>query len=348
MTDLDALDRALLDRLQVGFPLVPRPFAALGQELGLAESEVLARTRRIKGAGIIRQIGAILDTRRLGYQSTLVAFHTSAGLLEEVAARVSAHPGVSHNYARSHHYNLWFTLAVPPGRELVTEIEGLARQTGVEDWLNLPALRVFKIQTRFRLGEDHAPQTGDCFGPNRGPGYDGGQQARDAGTWAGSQPRSLVPDDIPFVRALQQDLPLVPRPFAQTARQFGLSEEALLARARVLEAAGIMRRFSAVLRHRQVGYTANGMACWIVPEARIEVVGQRAAQHPRVSHCYQRPAYPPRWPYNLFTMIHGQTRDRVEEVVGRIAQETGLDQTQVLYSTREFKKERVRYFEEET
>jgi DNA-binding Lrp family transcriptional regulator len=153
--------------------------------------------------------------------------------------------------------------------------------------------------------------------------------------------------DIPFIRALQQDLPLVPRPFARTAAQFGLSEEALLDAARELQAAGIMRRFSAVLRHRRVGYTANGMACWVVPEERIEAVGQQAARYPQVSHCYQRPAHPPRWPYTLFTMIHGQTQDDVEEVVGQIARETGLDQYQVLYSTREFKKERVRYFEEE-
>ncbi|NIV29388.1 MAG: hypothetical protein GWN58_07735 [Anaerolineae bacterium] len=109
-----------------------------------------------------------------------------------------------------------------------------------------------------------------------------------------------------------------------------------------------MRRFSAVLRHRRVGYKANGMACWVVPESRLETVGQLAAQYPQVSHCYHRPACPPRWPYTLFTMIHGQTKTDVEAVVSRIAQETGLEDYEVLYSTREFKKERVRYFEEET
>ena len=153
--------------------------------------------------------------------------------------------------------------------------------------------------------------------------------------------------NISFIRALQQDLPLVPRPFACNAAQFGLDEEALLETAHKLQAAGIMRRFSAVLRHRRVGYTANGMACWAVPKDCIEAVGQQAAGYPQVSHCYQRPAYPPRWSYNLFTMIHGRTKHDVEEVVGQIARETGLDQYQVLYSTREFKKERVRYFEEE-
>jgi DNA-binding Lrp family transcriptional regulator len=328
VTDLDAMDRALLERMQAGVPLAPRPFATLGEGLGLMEEESLARVRRLKEAGVIRQIGAIFDTRHLGYQSTLVAFHAPDGVLEEAAAQVSAHPGVSHNYARPHHYNLWFTLAVPPGRDVEDEVGRLARQTGVDDWLNLPALRVFKIQTHFALDKER--QGADTRG-RREP-----------------QGRDFSPADIPYVRALQGDLPLVPRPFAQMAGHSGLSEEALMDRARELEAAGIMRRFSAVLRHRRVGYTANGMACWVAPEARMEEVGRVAAGFSPVSHCYQRPAYPPRWPYNLFTMIHGHTRDEVEAVVAQIAREAGLEQYEVLYSTREFKKERVRYFEEET
>ena len=118
MTELNGVDRALLEQLQAEFPLVPQPFVTLGQSLDLSEDQVLARVRRLKDGGIIRQIGAIFDTRRLGYQSTLVAFHAEDDSVEKVAARISAHPGVSHNYARPHHYNLWFTLAVQPGHEV--------------------------------------------------------------------------------------------------------------------------------------------------------------------------------------------------------------------------------------
>jgi DNA-binding Lrp family transcriptional regulator len=330
VTELDAVDRALLERMQAAFPLVPRPFAVLGEGLGLNESDVLARVRRLKKGNIIRQIGAIFDTRRLGYQSTLVAFHVRDGALEDTAAPVNAHPGVSHNYARPHHYNLWFTLAVPPGQDVEDGIARLAKATGVDDWLNLPALRVFKIRTHFKLDEDHR------------------RQSEDTQDRTEPQRRDLTSADVPFVRALQQDLPIVLQPFAETAGRLGLSEEELLEKARELRAAGIMRRFSAVLRHRRVGYAANGMACWVVPESRIEEVGQLAATYPQVSHCYERPAYPPRWPYTLFTMIHGQTKDRVETVVAQISQDTGIEAYEVLYSTREFKKERVRYFEEET
>lgn len=328
MTQLDAVDRALLEPLQADFPLTPRPFAALGRSLGLEEAEVLVRVRRLKESNVIRQISAIFDTRRLGYQSTLVAFHVSDAALEDVAAQVSAHPGVSHNYARPHHYNLWFTLAVPPDQEVAAEIDRLVRRTGVDDWLNLPALRVFKIKTHFKLKGDSAPQPVEQ--PDRPTG----------------QTRAFTSADVPFVRALQRDLPVTTRPFSGVATELGLSEERLLDKARELEAAGIMRRFAAVLRHRRVGYTANGMACWVVPEAEIEEAGLRAAKFPQVSHCYQRPSSPPRWPYTLFTMIHGQSEEEVEGVAAAIADRTGLEDYVILYSTKEYKKERVKYFME--
>ncbi|HSR30114.1 MAG TPA: Lrp/AsnC family transcriptional regulator [Anaerolineae bacterium] len=329
MIDLDALDQALLEQMQSRFPLEARPFAVLGEAVGLDEANVLLRTRRLKEANVIRQIGAIFDTRRLGYQSTLVAFHVEDGSLEDAAAVVSAHPGVSHNYARPHYYNLWFTLAVPPGQTVQEEIRRLAEQADVGEWLDLPALRVFKIRTHFRLGVGETRQAEAVQGADRSEG------------------RELTPGDIPAIRALQQDLSLVPRPFAEAAEGLGLSEAALLDKAQDLKAAGIMRRFGAVLRHRRVGYTANGMACWVVPERRIEEMGRFAAGYAEVSHCYHRPAYPPRWPYTLFTMIHGQTMDEVESIVAQIALKTGIQQKEVLYSTREFKKERIRYFKEE-
>jgi DNA-binding Lrp family transcriptional regulator len=337
MTALDARDRALLEAMQASFPLDPRPYRELGTTTGLPEEEVIARVRRLKEDGIIRQIGAIFDTRRLGYQSTLVAFHVpgaahqpaGSGPLAVAAGHVSAHPGVSHNYARPHHYNLWFTLAVPPGRPVEAEIERLAGQAGVDDWLNLPALRVFKLRTHFRLGGESERRSPTAL---RG---------------ARSEARPLARDDVAYVRALQLDLPVVSRPFAETAGRFGLDQGALLDRAREFEATGIMRRFSAVVRHRRVGYTANGMACWVVPASQIEAAGRLAARYPQVSHCYERPAYPPHWPYTLFTMIHGQTEAGVEAIVAEIADETGIETYTVLYSTHEFKKERVRYFEEE-
>src|SRR5215468_10742105 len=104
-------DRELLNAVQWDFPLEPRPYAALGDRLGLAEPEVRARVAAVKELGVLRQLSAILDTRALGYNSSLVAAKIDAGRVDEAAAVISEHPGVSHNYKRNHAFNLWYTIA---------------------------------------------------------------------------------------------------------------------------------------------------------------------------------------------------------------------------------------------
>jgi DNA-binding Lrp family transcriptional regulator len=323
---LDAVDRQLLDVLQQAFPLVPAPFSALAQQVNLDEDEILARLQRLKEGGIIRQIGPIFDSRRLGYRSTLAAFRVALTRLDRVARRVSDHPGVSHNYARRHRYNLWFTITLPGERDLEGEVRRLAEVSGVDDYLNLPALRTFKIGVRFDLSQDR-PRAPMC-------------SRRSIST----DPAPLSPFERDVVRVVQGDLPLVERPFRKMALQLVTTEERLLETVQALGRVGVMRRFSAVLHHRRAGFTANGMACWAVPEDRIVEAGEAAVAFHQVSHCYQRPAYPPRWQYTLFTMVHGRRRAEVEEVVGRIHQAVGPVDHVVLYSVKEYKKERVRYF----
>ncbi len=324
---MDSVDRRLLDLLQSDFPLVVQPFAALGVQLACSEGEVLTRVRRLKDEGIIRQIGPIFDSRRLGYQSTLAAFRVESDRLNPVAQRVSAHPGVSHNYARNHAYNLWFTLTLPGDQDLEESVGQMAAESGVEDYLNLPSLRTFKIGVRFDLADRPAAR----------------QERRSA-----SRPRapvSLSPFEREVVRVTQGHLPLVPRPFRAAAAELGVTEEELLKILADFDRQGVMRRFAAVLRHRRAGFTINGMGCWVVPEARIVEAGEAAAAFRQVSHCYQRPAFPPRWPYNLFTMVHGQEQAEVEGVVEQIRRAIEPLEHTILYSVQEFKKERVRYFE---
>jgi len=326
---LDTIDCRLLDLLQQGLPLVPDPFAVLGRRLGFEEDEVLVRIRRLKEAGVIRQIGPIFDSSRLGYRSTLVAFRVEPERLDGVAQRVSGHPGVSHNYARDHTYNLWFTLTLPGDRDLEEVVSLLAEESGVEDYLNLPAVRIFKIGVRFDLS---------------------GRSSQVPVSQESPAPADLVrlsQFERDLVRVLQGDLPLVERPFREAALRLGVTEEELLEAVQGLSRRGVMRRFGAVLRHRRVGFTANGMACWVVPEDRIVEAGRAAAAFREVSHCYQRPAYAPRWPYTLFTMVHGRGREEVEAVVRRIHRVIGPLDGVVLYSLKEYKKERVRYFLDE-
>ncbi len=327
MSELSREDRLLLELLQGRFPLSPVPFTDLAERLRWGESAVLERIRVLKEAGPLRQIGAIFDTRRLGYASTLVALAVRPERLEEVGQAVSRHPGVSHNYSRAHRFNLWFTLAVPPGTDLQREVLALASQPGVLAALDLPALRLFKIALRLDL--DAAGEPGEELpAAQPAPG------------------ELLAAADIPLVRALQDDLPLVQRPFRLLAQREALEEAALLDGARRLLETGVMRRYGATLRHRQAGYTANAMVAWEVAEEEAEAAGMAAATHGSVSHCYERPAYPPAWPYRLFTMVHSRSQD---ELAARIRELEALIRPcgyAVLPTVHEFKKVRLRYFEE--
>ncbi len=320
---MDATDRRLLNLIQKAFPLVARPFAAIGEQLAIGEEDVVARVRRLKEAGVIRQISAIFDSRRLGYSSTLVAMDIPEEHIDASANRVSEHPGVSHNYRRDHSFNLWFTLTLPPGADLQAEVAQLSDVAGAQRIRILPALRVFKIGVELDL--EQGLNAAETRPPSRQP------------------PQSLTEEDLNHVRVLQQDLSLEPAPFRGWADSLGVSQDELFAKARDLEASGVMRRFAAVLGHREAGFVANGMICWRVPEERLPDVGSRLASYPQVSHCYQRPVYPD-WPYNVLSMVHALSREQCEEIARRMSQEIGVDDYVILYSTKEYKKERVRYY----
>jgi len=331
----DETDQALLNALQAGLPLVRRPFAGVGERVGLSESEVLARAARLKDAAIIRQLSAIFDTRALGYESSLVAAKYPDGGLHEGAAIVSGHPGVSHNYRRTHAFNLWFTLAVEPQTRLGLEetVEILARESRAESMRLLPTLKLYKINVQLDMtgAKGVAAKEAPKPPPKRGDGVLPTEADREA------------------IVILQRDLPLVPAPFDLWAAEAGIDPDDLLSQAETFVSRGYMRRFAAVLNHRKAGFGANGMAVWRVPEERLEEVGPRMAAFRAVSHCYRRPIYPD-WPYTIFTMVHARTKELCEETIAAIAEETGFtapEDRAVLYSTFEFKKVRLVYYSPE-
>jgi DNA-binding Lrp family transcriptional regulator len=151
---------------------------------------------------------------------------------------------------------------------------------------------------------------------------------------------------IRAVRALQCDLPLVERPFAALAAAHGLAEDELLALARQLQEEKVIRRYGATVKHRRLGYAANGMSVWRVPADRADELGAALAARREVSHCYTRPAFPG-FPYNLYAMIHGKDRAAVEAVAAQVAAATGVGEYHILYSVRELKKSSMRYFTED-
>lgn len=329
---LDATDKQLLNRMQLDFPLTETPWVALGTGLNLTGHEVLQRVVKLKRDGIIRELSAIFDTKALGYASTLAAARVPEGRLEQAAAVVSAHPGVSHNYRRDAEFNLWFTLAVPPGESLDDHINRLADEAGFEDFLPLPTTRTFRIGVKLDLG-DGPPDPAAATTPPK-PRHRNTQQV------------SLTQTDHAYIRALQEDLPRVERPFDRACREVGARFDQLHDWMQKMQDAGVMRRFAAILRHRQAGFLANGMVVWRVPDEHIEEAGRLAALAPEVSHCYQRPCSDA-WPYNLYTMIHARSEPDCQRVIDRIAETLaplGVTNHRTLYSSTEYKKQRVKYF----
>jgi DNA-binding Lrp family transcriptional regulator len=329
---MDDRDKRLLNVIQADFPLVSRPFQDLGTPLQLAEAEVIDRIAALKKQRIIRQISAIFDTRSLGYRSSLVAMRVPPEKLEAAAAVVNSHPGVSHNYKRNHAFNLWFTLAVPPTSDLEWTVQHLHAMAGADSTRILPTLRLFKIGMQLDMEGRSGAERVD----SRKAGY---SEARRPS--AGRD--GLRPIDIAAIRELQEDIPLIPEPYRPMAERMGVSQAVLFEVAAHLAAQGYLRRMAAVLYHREAGFRANAMGVWVVPPERADEVGQIMGSFKGVSHCYLRPTYPD-WPYSIFTMVHGQKARDCQEIISAISQATGITEYALLYSTKEYKKVRLKYF----
>jgi siroheme decarboxylase len=324
---IDPLDKQLLNEIQWTFPLSSRPYLELASKQGLTEDDVMGRISSMKRTGLIRQINAIFDTRKLGYKSALVAFAVEKDKLDSVALEVNKHPGVSHNYERDHEFNMWFTLAVPPDGDLKKDLEVMASLEGVIKFRLLPTLKLYKIGVKLDMvNNDPANLTPD-----------------DQVKMIDKKKFELTSRDKEFIRELQKNLEVTSRPFDTSARNLGITVDELFKKANEYESMGVMRRFAAILRHRDAGFTANGMIVWKVPEDKIDEVGYKLASFPQVSHCYRRPVYPD-WQFNLFSMIHARTIEAAKKIAIELSNFVGINDYRILFSSREFKKERIKYF----
>jgi DNA-binding Lrp family transcriptional regulator len=327
---LDELDKKLLNLLQARFPLTPRPFARVGELAGVSEEEVLRRTHRLLDERIIRQITPIFDTRVLGYKSMLVAAKVDPEHPWRAAKVINAHPGVTHNYLRNHDFNMWFTIAVEPDSELGLDatLALLAEEAGATSMRQLPTLRLFKIRMELEMegATDELARAAGVVEDYREP------EAID-----------LSELDLAVIRSLQGDMPVAIAPYAPAAAAIGIDEPRMLAHLESMRERGALRRVAAILYHRRAGFSANGMGVWRVPEDRILELGPRMAAFRGISHCYQRPIYED-WPYSVFTMAHGRSKDECDAILDAIGEETGIEERATLYSSTEFKKVRMLYF----
>jgi DNA-binding Lrp family transcriptional regulator len=326
--ELDNIDKQILNDIQWTFPLVDRPFLELVNRYHITEEEVIQRVKTLKDIGIIRQISAIFDTRKLGYKSALVAFSVDKNKIDYVANEINKHPGVSHNYERNHDYNVWFTLAVSPDGDMKADLDKMASLDGVSKYRVLPTLKMYKIGVKLDMVNDDPEKPT----PN--------DKVKNLET----KVEKISELDREYIRQLQKDIEITKEPFKAITETLGITSTQLFNKIKEYESIGIMRRFAAILRHRQAGFTANGMIVWKVPEEKVDEKGLKIASFPQVSHCYRRPVYPD-WEFNLFSMIHSRTIEAAEKIAKEISTVIGVENYKILFSSREFKKERVRYFE---
>ncbi|MGD0980311.1 MAG: AsnC family transcriptional regulator [Solirubrobacteraceae bacterium] len=326
---LDDLDRKLLNLMQGSFPLEARPYAAVASLAGVTEAEVLARVERLLSERIIRQVTPIYDTRALGYGSMLVAAKVDADHPWRAAQIINAHPGVSHNYLRNHEFNMWFTIAVERDSRLGLDgtLDVLAELTGAESIRQLPTLKLFKIRMDLEMEGDTKALA--SAGEERPP--------------APLEAIDYDERDVAVIRATQGDMPVVAEPYAPAAAELGIDVDSLLEHMAGMRERGLLRRVAAILYHRRAGFSANGMGVWQVPPERIAELGPRMASFRGISHCYQRPTYAD-WPYSVFTMAHGRSKEECDAVLDAIAVDTGIEGRATLYSSTEFKKIRLLYF----
>jgi DNA-binding Lrp family transcriptional regulator len=326
---LTEVDKRLLNQMQGQFPIAPRPYQHVAAGTGITEQEAMQRVQELLDARIIRQVTPIFDTRALGYSSLLVAAKVDADNPWRAATVINAHPGVSHNYLRNHEFNIWFTIATEPDSPLGLErtLEVLAAEAGAESVRQLPTLKLFKIRMDLEMeaGTEVLAKAAEVAEP------------------AETRPQPYDEFDRDVIRALQGNMPVIAEPYAPAAARLNIPQGQLLEHLQAMQERRLLRRVAAILFHRRAGFSANGMGVWKIPEQRITELGMRMSSFRGISHCYQRPTYAD-WPYSVFTMAHGRSKEECDAILDSIAADTGIDERATLYSSTEFKKIRLLYF----
>ena len=320
---LSELDFRLVDGFQRDLPLTTRPYAEIGERLGVAEWTVISRLARLSQAGFVSRVGAVFRPHSIG-ASILAAVAAEPNELERVAALVNAYPEVNHNYEREHRFNLWFVVTAADTAQVETVLDDIERRTPLQV-LRLPLLQDYHIDLGFSLR---------------------GERKTSTSTTAGlTSPCPLGAEDRRLVRVLESGLPLTSRPYRELGLQLRRPEAEVIGALRNWLTMGVIRRLGVIVRHHELGYRANGMVVWDLPDGEVDGVGRRLAKFPCVTLCYQRPRRLPHWRYNLFTMIHGRDRDTVRGQVAAISHEAGLTEAphEVLFSRRRFKQRGARY-----
>jgi len=322
------IERDILDRIQCDFPLSSAPYECISRDLGCTESRAHEIIVGLRAKGVIRRIGGSFSAERLGYSSALVAARVDQDAIESVAEKANAYTEVTHNYEREGSYNLWFTVIGEDSQRIHDIVDEVAQCRGVRSMHLLPALRVFKIRVDFGFNRNQLPSSVALEQNLSKEKYD---------------PSSLSDTDRRIIRRACGDIGGSLHPFREMATEIDVSQDELIERLNAYKKSGMLRRFGAILLHKEAGYAANGMSVWNVPDQDVERVGELLAACRDVSHCYERSRMED-WPYNVYAMIHCRTKDGCTAVASRLSSESDIGDYGILFSVREFKKTSFTYF----
>lgn len=316
-----ANDKKILNYIQQGIPFIRKPFLKIAKDLKLSEDYLLKRIKILKKKKYIREISAIFEARALGYKSTLVALAVPKYQIRKVVSSINKHPGVSHNYERECEFNVWFTLTIEKKKSFENEIRRMLGRVHSIKTMVLVSKRLYKINATFGLGKEGKKKN----------------IKRKVGKI------KLNKEIKKVIVGLQGDLPLVEEPFKKIAKTAGLSEDKLLKIANKLKTKGVIRKYIGTVKHNKIGFKANAMVVWRVPELKTDNIGKKFAKYSCVSHCYKRTAHKD-WTYNLYTMVHAKNDSELARQIRDMAKTSNIKNCIPLYTKKEFKKQRVKYF----
>ena len=305
--------------IQSGFPVTTRPFRDVAGWIGWTEQEVIDTLRSLIDRKIVRAFGPVFDPKKLGYKSTLVAAEVNSDKVDKLAAAMLDIREITHNYLRENKLNLWFTI-IARSEEIIENIaKRVEKFPGVKRVLNLPVVTVFKINAVFGIDKKNNHYTGI--------------------TGDYCQPLSELEKRI--VIAVQDDFPLVERPFQVIADLTDTVESEVIEIINSWLNDGVLRRFGARLNHRTIGYSSNKLAAW--EGEHIDLWGKKFAELAEISHCYRRKPHHD-WPYELYTMIHTKTEKEMDDVLKKMKTTAHGAGMVSLKTQSELKKTSMKYF----
>jgi DNA-binding Lrp family transcriptional regulator len=319
----NGIELSLLNAWQHDFPLVHEPFAPVAQALGLPEDRVLQALQSLQARGAISRVGGVFAPGA-GGAALLAAMAVPVQRLESVAALVSACPGVNHNYEREHRFNLWFVMTGVDAAAVEADMRRLEHETGLPA-LRLRMQRAYRIDLGFDLRHATAPVAMRAHKAVRAP--------------------AIAPQQRALAACVEQGLAIESRPFDAWADAGGIPVDAVLDQLRQWLEAGTLKRFGVVVRHHELGFAANAMTVFNVPDEAVDACGEALASQVGVTLAYRRERADG-WPFNLYCMVHGTHRDAVRAVIERVVPAAGLGAfpSEVLFSTRRFKQTGARRF----